>query len=133
LELILACFAERLNDAPGASRLARLAKTAGRIPEPLLADLETLIIQLGDVPLVGDDIAAHLLEVSHCDARWADATEFATALKIRLQRYASDPLAARDARRSYAERVAWWRMALSRAGELCRWPAIVLMETTTNG
>jgi hypothetical protein len=133
LEQILARFAEQLADAPGAGRLARLARTAKHIPDPLLADLAELILQLNDVRLVGNDIFVHLIEVSHCDARYADATEFATALKARLQRYVGNPLAAKDARGDFKERVAWWRTALSRAGELCRWPAIVLMQTTNNG
>jgi hypothetical protein len=118
LHRIFTLFAEQLPAAPGAARLARLAKTAKRIPEPLLADLEELILQLDDVQLVGDDCALHLIEVSHCDARYADATEFARALKTRLQRYASDPVAAKDARCSHAERVGWWRMALSRTAPL---------------
>jgi hypothetical protein len=130
LDRIFTLFAEQLRDAPGALRLARLAKTAKRIPSPLLDDLEALTLQLDDVQLVGDDIAIHLLDVDFCDARCADATEFALALKTRLQRYASDPLAAKDARGSLKERIAWWRMALSRAGGLRRWPAIVLMEAT---
>ena len=62
-------FAERLHDAPGASRLARLAKTAKRIPEPALADLTALVVQLDDVQLAGDDIALHLIDVGFCDAR----------------------------------------------------------------
>jgi hypothetical protein len=111
----------------------RLAKTAKKIPEPLLADLAALILQLDDVQLVGNDIAVHLIEVSHCDARYPDATAFASALKTRLQRYASDPPVAKDARGDFRERVAFWRMALSRAGELCRLPAIVLVERTFNG
>jgi hypothetical protein len=133
LERIIAHFAEQLHDAPGAGRLARLAKTAKRIPDQLIAELEALIEKLDDVPLVGNDIACALIDVSRCEARYADAVEFATALKARLQRYVDNPIAAKDARGSFRERVAWWRMALSRAGELCRWPAIVLMETTFNG
>jgi hypothetical protein len=133
LDRIFALFAEKLADAPGALRLARLAKTARTIPDPLLADLAALITQLDDVPLVGNDIAIHLIEISHCDARYPDATAFASALKTRLQRYVDHSLAASDARDDFRERVAWWRMALSRAGELCRWPTTVLMETTNNG
>jgi hypothetical protein len=127
LDRILALFAERLHDAPGAARLTRLAKTAQRIPAPLLADLEALIEQL-DVQLIGDDIAAHLFEISHCDARCPDATEFARALKARLQHYIDNPLTANNARGVFRERTAWWRMALSRAGGLCQWPTTVLME-----
>jgi hypothetical protein len=96
----------------------------------LLADIEELVLQVDDVQLVGDDVAIYLLDVGFCDARCADATGFATALKARLQRYLDNPLAAKDARGSLKERVAWWRMALSRAGGLCQWPAIVLMEAT---
>jgi len=126
-------FAERLHDAPGASRLARLAKTAKRIPEPALADLTALVVQLDDVQLAGDDIALHLIDVGFCDARYADAVEFVSALRTRLQRYVREPRVASDARGSFKERVAWWRMALGRAAELCRWPAVVLTETHSNG
>jgi hypothetical protein len=126
-------FAERLHDAPGASRLARLAKTAKRIPEPVLADLTALVVQLDDVQLAGDDIALHLIDVGFCDARYADAVEFVSALRTRLQRYVREPRVASDARGSFKERVAWWRMALGRAAELCRWPAVVLTETHSNG
>ena len=126
-------FAERLHDAPGASRLARLAKTAKRIPEPALADLTAFVVQLDDVQLAGDDIALHLIDVGFCDARYADAVEFVSALRTRLQRYVREPRVASDARGSFKERVAWWRMALGRAAELCRWPAVVLTETHSNG
>jgi hypothetical protein len=133
LDRILKLFAEQLSDAPGALRLARLAKTARRIPSPLLADLEELILQVDDPQFVGDDVAIHILDVGFCDARCADATEFATALKTRLQRYLDNPLAAKNARGSLKERVAWWRFALSRAGALCQWPTTVLTETANNG
>jgi hypothetical protein len=36
--------------------------------------------RLDDVQLVGDDIAIHLIEVGYCDARYANATAFASAL-----------------------------------------------------
>jgi hypothetical protein len=97
--------------ALGAARVARLARTAKRIPGPLLADLEALIAQLDDVQLVGNDIALHLIDVGYCDAKYVDAVAFAQALKTRLQRYVDSPLAASDARGNFRERVAWWRMA----------------------
>jgi hypothetical protein len=73
LDRIFKLFAEQLRDAPGAFRLRRFARTARHIPAPLLADLEELILQVDDPQFVGDDIAIHLIEVSHCDARCADA------------------------------------------------------------
>jgi hypothetical protein len=33
------------------------------------------------------------------------------------------------ARAELKERVSWWSVAVGRVAELCRWPAIVLMET----
>ena len=129
LEKIFTHFAEWLRDAPGAAWLARLARTAKRIPEPLLADLTALVVQLNDVQLVCNDIALHLIDVGYCGARYADAVAFASALRMRLQRYAGDPRLASNARGDFRDRVAWWRMALGRAAELCRWPVIVLMET----
>jgi hypothetical protein len=128
LEDLLRFHAEKFRNAPGALHLARLARTAKRIPGPLLDDLASLILRLDDVPLVGNDIFVHLLEISHCDGRCADATEFATALKMRLQRYVDDPRVASDARGSFRERVGWSRMALGRAFELRKWPAIILAE-----
>ena len=127
-EMIFAHYAEQLRDAPGAARLARLARTAKRIPEPVLADLTALITQLGDTQLVGDDISLHLIDVAFCDTRYADAVEFVSALRTRLQRYNREPRVAINARGDFRDRVAWWRMALGRAAELCRWPGIVLME-----
>jgi hypothetical protein len=103
--------AEKLRHAPYASRVARLAKTAKRIPAPLLDDLETLIAQL-DVQLVGNDMAIHLIEVAHCDARYADATELASALRSRLRRYARLPEVAASAREDFKKRIGWWRLAL---------------------
>jgi hypothetical protein len=132
-EMIFAHYAEQLRDAPGAARLARLARTAKRIPGPVLDDLTALVLQLNDAQLVGDDIALHLIDVGFCDARYADAVEFVSALRMRLQRYVREPRVARDARGSFKERVAWWRMALGRAAELCRWPVVVLMEIYSNG
>jgi hypothetical protein len=128
-EKIIVRFAEQLHDAPGAARLARLAKTVRRIPEPVLDDLAALITQLNDAQLVGDDIAVHLIEVGYCDAKYSDATEFTCALRTRLQRYIREPRVANNERGDLKERISWWRMALGRAAELCRWPAIVLMET----
>ena len=127
-EQIFTHFAERLRDAPGAARLVRLARTAKRIPEPVLSDLTALVVQLDDVQLVGDDIALHLIDAGFCDARYADAIEFVSALRTRLQRYVREPRVASDARGSFKERVAWWRMALGRAAELCRWPVVILTE-----
>jgi hypothetical protein len=129
IEKIISHFAEQLRDAPGAARLARLARTAKRIPEPLLADLTALVMQVDDVQLVGNDIGLHLIDVGYCDARFVDAVHFVSALKGRLQRYIDNPRAANAARAEFKERTAWWRMALSRAAELCRWLAIVLMKT----
>jgi hypothetical protein len=129
-EVIFELYAARLNDAPGASRLARLSRSAKRIPAPLLARLTELVVEIDDPQFVGDDIAVHLFDVSHCDAKCANATAFVSALGERLQRYLDNDLAAERARGVLRERAAWWKMALSRAGELCRWPAIVLMKTT---
>jgi hypothetical protein len=130
-EQIFTHFADRLGDAPGAARLARLAQTAKRIPEPLLEHLAELIVRLDDVQLIGNGIFLNLIEVSHCDARYTDATAFASALAERLQRYLDKPLAADSAREVFRERTAWWRMALSRAGDLSRWPALVVMEVSS--
>ncbi|RXG86143.1 hypothetical protein [Bradyrhizobium zhanjiangense] len=127
-EKIFGHFAKRLHDAPGAARLARLAQTAKRIPEPLLDDLAALILQLDDVQLVDGDVALNLIEVGFCDVRYTDAVAFASALKTRLQGYVDDPRVASNARGDFRDRVAWWHMALSRAAELCRWPAFLLME-----
>jgi len=131
-EQIFGHYAERLHDAPGARVLARLAQTAKRIPEPLLARLTALVLQIDDAQFIGNDIAVHLFEVSHCDARCVDATVFVSALGDRLQRYIDNPIAANNARAVFSERVAWWRTALSCAGELCRWPAVVL-KTCSDG
>ncbi|WP_024506587.1 hypothetical protein [Bradyrhizobium sp. ARR65] len=56
-------FAGRLRDAPGAARLAHLARTAKRIPEPVLADLAALIAQLDHVQLVGFDVVGRQTNV----------------------------------------------------------------------
>jgi hypothetical protein len=132
LETIIAEYAAKFDDAPGASRLAKLARTAKRIPAPLLDDLAALIARL-DVPLVGDDISIHLIDVAYCDVRYSDATAFATEFKRRLQDYIGDPSVATAARDSFRERVAWWRMALSRAADVCGVPAAVLTENKSNG
>jgi hypothetical protein len=122
-------YAEVLHDAPGARKLERLAKTAGRIPDPLLDEVASLILELNDTALVGNDISFHLLDAAFCEARYADATQFVSQLKRRLERYIDDPVEERAMRQHYKERIAWWRMALGRASELSRWPAIVLAET----
>jgi hypothetical protein len=81
LEDILRFHAEKFRGAPYAARVARLARTAARIPASLLDDLAALILQLDDVQLVGNDVAFQLVEVGFCDARNADAVEFASALR----------------------------------------------------
>jgi hypothetical protein len=129
LKQIFEQFAEKLHDVPGKARLARLAKTAKHIPEQVLDDLAALILQLNDLQLVGNDISIALLEVGFCDVKYTDATEFAAALRSRLKRYVQQPRVADSARNDFQDRRRWWGMALSRAAELCRWPAIVLMET----
>jgi hypothetical protein len=126
---IVSHHAQRLSDAPGAKRLAHLAQTSKRIPEPRL-DLAAPMLQLDDVELIGSDISIHLIEIGFCDVRYAGAVEFLGALRKRLQNYVDDPRAAKDARAELKDRVAWWKMALSRAGELCRWPAVVLTEVS---
>jgi len=129
-EQIFGHYAERLRDAPGARVLVRLAQTARRIPEPLLARLTASVVEIDDPQFIGNDIAVHLFEVSHCDARYANAMAFVSALEKRLRCYIDNPVAASAARGDLQERAAWWRMALNRASELSRWPAIVLTETT---
>ena len=133
LQRIFAHYAAQLSDSPGAGRLARLARTARRIPAALLDDLATLIVQLDDVQLVGDDIAIALIDVGYCDEKYTDATEFASALRTRLQRYLRHPCVADNARGVLKEHIRWWGFTLSRASALCRWPAIVLSEHASNG
>jgi hypothetical protein len=99
----------------------------------VLDDLTALVLQLNDPQLAGDDIALHLIDVAFCDARYVDAVEFVCELRARLKRYVREPRVASDARGSFRERTAWWRMALARAAELCRWPVVVLMEIHSNG
>lgn len=132
LAQIFGLFAERLRDAPGARVLVRLAQTAKRIPEPLAARLTALVIQIDDPQFIGNDIACSLFDASHCSAKCANATAFASALEKRLQRYIDNPVAANNARSDLQERAAWWRMALSKAGELSRWPALVLTNNMDN-
>jgi hypothetical protein len=114
-ETIFARYAEQLSDAPGASRITRLAETAKRIPEPVLDGLAELILRLDDVQLVGDDIALHLIEVGFCNARYSSAVDFVSALRTRLHRYVREPRLASNTRAAFKERHAWWRMALGRA------------------
>jgi hypothetical protein len=128
-EKIVSHYAERLAEAPGAARLARLARSARRAPEPLLDDVTALILQVDDVELVGADISLHLFDLAYSDAKCVGAVHFLAALRMRLQRYVDDPRAASAARSEFRERVGRWRMALGRAAELCRWPTIVLMKT----
>jgi hypothetical protein len=117
LEEILRFHAEKFRGSPYAGRVARLARTAKRIPAPLLDDLATLITQLDDVQLVGNDLTIHLIEVGFCDARYADAVEFASALRTRLQRYIRSAQVAEAAREDFRERVGWWKMAQSLWGK----------------
>ena len=131
LEEILRFHAEKFRGSPYAGRVARLARTAKRIPAPLLDDLATLITQLDDVQLVGNDLTIHLIEVGFCDARYADAVEFASALRARLRRYVFLPEVAEAERKDLRERIGWWRMALGRAFETRKWPAVVLKETSS--
>lgn len=122
-------YAEVFHDAPGARKLERLAKTAGRIPEPLLDDLAASVVKLDDVQLVGSDIHLALIDVGYCEARYHDATMFASGLRRRLESYVDKPDEAASMRQHYRERTSWWRMALRRAGELSvRWPALLLMN-----
>jgi len=131
LEEILCFHAEKFRHAPGAAGVARLARTAARIPEPLLDDLATLITELDDVALVGNDLALHLVDVAYCGVRVGDAVDFASALRARLRRYLRNPKVADAAREDFRERVGWWKMALGRAFELRRWPPVVLTETSS--
>jgi hypothetical protein len=128
LEQIFTRYADWLSGAPGAARLTRLAKSSKFIDDGLLSHLAELIERLDDVQLTGDDIAIHLIEVGYCDARYANATTFISALAARLQGYSDNPIAASDARGDFRERIAWWSMAVSRAAKLSKWPALVLMQ-----
>jgi hypothetical protein len=127
LQDILEFQAEKFRSAPGAARVARLAKTARRIPAPLINDLEALIPQL-DVELVGNDLALAVVGVAYCDERFGDATDFAAAFRSRLQRYIRSDEVAAAAREEFRKRVAWWRAAIGRALEIRAWPAITLAE-----
>lgn len=126
-EVIFSHYAARLNDVPGASRLARSAK---HIPDALLARLTDLVMEIDDAEFVGNDISVHLFDVGYSDTKYAGAIHFVSALERRLRHYLDNDIAAESARCVLRERAAWWKMALSRAGELCKWPAIVLTEKT---
>jgi hypothetical protein len=128
LQTILEFQAEKLCNSPGAARLARLAKMAARIPDPLIDDLAALI-ELLDVPLVGDDLMLAVIDVAFCDARPGDATDFAAAYRSRLQRYVRCREVADAARAENSRRIAWWRCAIGKMLELRKWPAITLTET----
>ena len=130
-EEICTRYADWLSGAPYAGRLARLAKSSKFIDAALLAHLAELIEKLDDVQLTGNDIAIHLIEVGYCDARYANATAFASALAARLKRYIDNPIAASDARGDHSERL--WGMAVSRAAKLSKWPAMVLIKDMPNG
>ena len=131
LETILKDHAVRFQRAPYASRVARLARMAASIPDPLIDDLAELILQLDDTELVGNDLALHLVDVAYCGVRVGDAVDFASALRARLRRYLRNPKVADAAREDFRERVGWWKMALGRAFELRRWPPVVLTETSS--
>jgi hypothetical protein len=66
-------------------KIARLARSAKRIPTSLLDDLAALVAKIEDVQLVRGDIATHLFDLAYCGARCHDA-----------------------------ERTNWWGMALAR-------------------
>ena len=83
----------------------------------MLDDLAALVIQLDDTELVGGDIAIHLVEVAYCDVRYADAIDFASALRARLRRYVRSREVAEAAREEFRERVGWWRLAQSLSGK----------------
>ena len=83
------------------------------------------MIQLLDTELVGGDIAIHLIEIGYCNARYHDAIDFASALRLRLRRYIRSAQVAEAAREDFKKRIGWWKMALGRAFELRKWPAIV--------
>ena len=72
------------------------------------------MVQLDDTELVGGDTSIHLVEIGYCDARYHDATDFASALRSRLLRYIRNPEVAVAARAELVERAGWWRMALDR-------------------
>jgi hypothetical protein len=129
LERILRDHAVRFRGAPYASRVARIARTAACIPEPLINDLAELILQLDDTELVGNDLALHLVDVAYCGVRVGDAIDFATALRTRLRRYVRLPEVAEAAREDFRSRIGWWKAALGRAFETRKWPAIVLMDS----
>ena len=55
-EQIFNHYADRLSDASGAARLARLGRSAKRIRDALLEDVAVLIRRLDDVQIVGGDL-----------------------------------------------------------------------------
>jgi hypothetical protein len=128
LQAILEFQAEKLCNSPGAARVARLARTAKRVPAALLKDLEILILQLDDTELVGADLALAVIGVAYCDERVGDATDFAAAFRSRLQRYIRCDEVAAAAREEFRKRIPWWKAAIGRALEIRAWPAIVLAE-----
>ena len=87
-------------------------------------DLAALVIQLDDTELVGGDIAIHLIEIGN--ARYHDAIDFASALRLRLRRYIRSPQVAEAAREDFRKRIGWWKMALGRA-----FPAVVLTDSNS--
>jgi hypothetical protein len=119
-EVIFGMFAGRLNDAPGASRLARVAKSAKHIPDALLVRVIDLVAEIDDAEFVGNDIAVHLFDVGFCDAKYAGAIHFVSALERRLQHFLDNDNATDNARSVMRERAMWWKMAISKAGGLCR-------------
>jgi hypothetical protein len=128
LSTILNEHAERFKRAPYARAIARLARTARSIPDPLIDDLAELILQLDDVQLVGNDLALHLVDIAYCGVRVGDGTDFAAAFRSRLQRYLRSPEVKEAAREDFRPRIAWWKAAIGRAFEIRAWPAIVLAE-----
>jgi hypothetical protein len=132
LESILEFQASKLRGSPGGARVAKLAKTAKRVPTALINDLEVLILQL-DTELVGADLALAVIGVAYLDERVGDATDFAAAFRSRLQRYIRCREVADAAREEFKKRIAWWRAAIGRAFELRQWPAITLTEPDSNG
>jgi hypothetical protein len=88
----------------------------------MINELATLILQLDDPEFVAADIVVAVTDIAYCDRRYADAIEFASDLRTRLQHYIRSPQAAASARLVLLEQCAWWRMALGTAFARCRWP-----------
>ena len=66
-------------------------------------------------------LALHFVDVAYCGVRYADAIDFAVALRSRLRCYVRLPQVAEAAREEFRERIGWWRMALScDNGRVCR-------------